>query len=239
MGGFVKLCDLVLGYNRHPAVHHLSGQFDQGSLTALAGPNGAGKSSLLKAIVGLMPVQEGHIHLQNCAKCDIAYLPQADKIDSDIPLTLFDFLQTALWPRGHKHAANMDAERALAEVGLKGFGHRTLEALSTGQFRRLLFARLMMMDSPLILLDEPFAGVDAETTARLLHIIKNWHAEGRTILCVLHDFEMIRRHFPTCLLLAREAIGWGKPDEVLTEQNLTRAYSFDGNWDDAALVCAR
>ena len=131
------------------------------------------------------------------------------------------------------------AYEAIARVGLDGFEDRSIRTLSGGQLQRLLFARLMLQDAPLILLDEPFAAIDQRTIADLLVIIENWHAEGRTILCVLHDFEVVRQHFPQSLLIAREPIAWGATATVLTDANLSRARTMSEAFDREAAFCER
>jgi zinc/manganese transport system ATP-binding protein len=129
------------------------------------------------------------------------------------------------------------ALEALASVGLAGFETRDLISLSVGQFQRLMFARLAVQNAPFILLDEPFAAVDAQTTERLLELLLTWHAEGRTIICVLHDLDMISRVFPQCLLMARECIAWGASQEVLNADNLAAAGHFHAAWTGHVEVC--
>ncbi len=244
MGGVIELDDLTLGYERHPAVHHLSGAFAAGSLTAVVGPNGGGKSTLLKGIMGLLRPLSGRVRLHGPERRDIAYLPQQVEMDSDFPITVLDTVLLGHWRRAGSfgrfdramHAAAIDAIDA---VGLAGFEGRLLGSLSSGQRQRVLFARMAAADSPVILLDEPFTAIDARTTADLLALVLRWHEEGRTIIAVLHDFDQVRRHFPATLLLAREAIGWGETAAVLTEANLERMQRMGEAWDQAAEICGR
>lgn len=126
---------------------------------------------------------------------------------------------------------------ALQQVGLAGFNQRSLDSLSGGQLQRVLFARLLLEDAPLILLDEPFAAVDEATTADLLALIQQWHQQGRTIIAVLHDLHQVRSHFPKCLLLARDVFGLGATAEVLTPENLARARKMQVLADPLAPVC--
>ncbi|MFO0444540.1 MAG: metal ABC transporter ATP-binding protein, partial [Betaproteobacteria bacterium] len=126
---------------------------------------------------------------------------------------------------------------ALAEVGLEGFERRTLDTLSGGQFQRVLFARLMLRDAQLILLDEPFAAVDEPTADHLLELVQGWHAEGRTVIVVLHDLSLVRRVFPRTLLLAREAIAAGPTAHVLVPANLLRASGLVEAFDEHAAPC--
>lgn len=237
-----SLHNVTVSYDRHPALHHVSGAFAQGALTAIAGPNGAGKSTLLKALLGLVPIEHGRIEMGNLAREDIAYMPQALEITRDFPVTVAPFLALAFfkkagWFGGISAAQRRQIEAALADVGLAGFGKRSLQSLSVGQFQRVLFARVMLQDAKLILLDEPFAAVDAEAQDRLVKVVKEWGKQGRTVLCVLHDPVLIRAVFPHCLLLARDLVAWGRADEVLTADNAEKLNHFGKDWTDKVEVC--
>lgn len=233
----IRLHGLTLGYDRHPAVHHLDGTIRAGDLLALAGPNGAGKSTLLKGLTGEIPVLDGRIERPG----DIAYLPQIDAIDRSFPVSVMDLAAMGLWRRqGPWRSLRRTAPAlrdALEVVGLSGFEARPIGTLSGGQFRRALFARLILQDCRTILLDEPFTGIDARTTDDLLALVRRWHGEGRTVVAALHDFAQIRTHFPTTLLLAREPVAWGPTARVLTADNLARARSLSEAWDEDAAVC--
>jgi zinc/manganese transport system ATP-binding protein len=240
--GAISLHGLTLGYDRHPAVHHLDGTIAHGTLLALVGPNGAGKSTLLKGIVGEIPCLEGRIERPGLTDA-IAYLPQAAEIDRGFPLRVLDLVAMGLWRRlgpwrsARPHRAML--LEALATVGLGGFENRLIGTLSGGQFQRALFARLIVQDAQVLLLDEPFTGVDGRTTADLLGLIRTWHGQGRTIVAALHDLGQVRAHFPQTLLLAREAVAWGATERVLTAHNLARAQSLSEAWDEDAAVCGR
>ena len=120
-------------------------------------------------------------------------------------------------------ARKAEVTRALATVGLQDLGHRPVGSLSGGQFQRVLFARLLLQDASLILLDEPFRAVDTKTVADLIALILRWHGEGRTVLAALHDMEQVRAHFPVTLLIAREVVAWGETRKVLTPANLLKS----------------
>ncbi|QNT69354.1 metal ABC transporter ATP-binding protein [Defluviicoccus vanus] len=235
--------NVTLGYDRHPAVHHLSGCVHRADLLAVVGPNGAGKSTLLKGIAGFLRPLGGSIRGKGLGRKHVAYLPQQAEIDRGFPLDVFDFVAMGLWQRigalgGLGRSGRAQVSDALAAVGLSGFERRTIGTLSGGQMQRMLFARLLLQDAPLILLDEPFTAIDTRTVADLIALIERWHGERRTILCVLHDMDQVRAHFPHALLLARTPVAWGATDEVLTETNLTRARQLCEAWDETALVCA-
>ncbi len=240
----VRLVDLTVTHQRHPAVHHLNGELVLGSLTAVIGPNGAGKSSLLDALAGRLPVNAGRIEIAPELAGRIAYLPQQSHIDRSFPIGVLDLVALGHWPRrgafGALDAAQVAAAReALDAVGLSGFEARRIGELSVGQFQRVLFARLLLQDARLVLLDEPFNGVDARTCADLLRVVHRWHHEGRTVVAVLHDIELVREHFPQALLLAREVVAWGPTPEVLRPATLARARRMAEGWDETAPVCER
>lgn len=232
--------DLTLGYEEHPAVHHLHLQVAPGTLVAIVGPNGAGKSTLLKGLAGLMPPLQGHI--DGPGRQQVAYMPQTADIDRSFPITVFDLVAMGLWRETGAlgwigRAQRQRCQQALATVGLGEFSHRTLDTLSGGQFQRALFARLLLQDASLLLLDEPFAAVDDRTTTELVAVLHHWRQEGRTVLAVLHDLALVRQHFDHVLLLAREAIAWGHPDDVLTPTLLAQARRLHEAFDDTAPVC--
>ncbi|MDM7933690.1 zinc ABC transporter ATP-binding protein AztA [Tabrizicola sp.] len=233
--------DLTLGYDRHPAVHHLDLDLCPGSLTAIVGPNGAGKSTLLKGLMGELPPLEGRI---DRTITRIAYLPQLSEVDRSFPLSVQAFVAMGLWHRtgafgGLSKADLARVADALAAVGLAGFDRRGISALSGGQMQRVMFARLLLQDAELILLDEPFTAIDSRTAGELLQIVKRWHGEGRTVIAVLHDMETVRQHFPETLLLAREKVAHGPTAQVLTAENLFRARQMSEAFDDMAPICER
>lgn len=235
----IRLSDLTVSHARRPAVHHLSGRFAPGSLTAVVGPNGAGKSTLLRALAGLHPADAGRIE----GVGRVALLPQQSAIDRSFPLSCLDTVMFGLWSEaGPFRAIGADARRraeaALAAVGLRGFERRPVGSVSSGQFQRVLFARLMLQDAPVVLLDEPFNAVDARTAADLLATVRRWHGEGRTVVAVLHDLDLVRGEFPETLLLARDCLGWGPTAQVLTAANRLRARSMAESWNADAGECA-
>lgn len=241
MNPAISLENLTVSYRRHPALHHVNGCFEQGSLTAVVGPNGAGKSTLLKSILGLIRCDSGqivaHTHVRR-----IAYLPQQAEIDCSFPITVRDCVLIGYWKEqglwgGISKAMIARADEALAAVGLAGFSMRAISTLSVGQFQRVLFARILLQDAEVILLDEPFNAIDARTTSDLLAIIRQWHKEGRTVIAVLHDYEQVRRQFPQSLLLARNVVAWGDTADVLCEDNLIRARAMAEAVDESAPVC--
>jgi zinc/manganese transport system ATP-binding protein len=238
----ISLHNLTLGYDRHPAIHHLSGVFKAGSMTAVVGPNGSGKSTLLKGITGSLRPLGGRIDRGSLKTSQIAYLPQQIEIDRNFPITVLDVVILGLWRDigmfgGMKKTLWRQTDAALQTVGLAGFESRPISDLSGGQFRRVMFARMLLQESPVVILDEPFTSIDNQTTHDLLEVIKRWHAEDRTIIAVLHDFNQVRNYFPQTLLLARELVGWGETEHILTDENLQQSRRMSGAWDETADIC--
>ena len=238
----VLLQNVTVSYQRRPAVHHVSGRICAGVATAIVGPNGAGKSTLLKAIAGVLTMDSGQVLFSDCAQTELAYLPQKAEIDLSMPMTVFELVATGLWRTvGAFGRVSSDGvariERALVQVGMFDFSARPLQALSIGQLQRVLFARILVQDAPVILLDEPFNAVDANTTEVLLGLVRQWQLEQRTVVAVLHDFEQVKHYFQEAVLLAHEVVAWGKPADVLTVANLMSANERCAHWHDRAEIC--
>jgi zinc/manganese transport system ATP-binding protein len=240
----ISFHNLTLGYDRHPAVHHITGDVARGELLALVGPNGAGKSTLLKGIVGQIKPLSGSLSLDGLKLREIAYLPQQIDIDRSFPITVFDAVAMGLWHeigtwRGVDRARISAVLDALRTLGLQDLAGRSVGALSGGQFQRVLFARLLLQDAAIILLDEPFRAVDTKTVEDLLRLISRWHQEERTVIAALHDLDQVRAHFPRTLLLAREVVAWGPTKQVLTPKNLAKSRQLTEAWDEHAEICER
>ena len=242
MNAPLQFCNLTLGYDRHPAVHHLDGAVQAGSLTAVIGPNGAGKSTLFKGLVGVIKPLAGRIERNGVRPEDIAYLPQVAEIDRSFPIGVYDMVAMGLWRSrgmfgGIGRKDRDTVESAIAAVGLTGFEERPIGTLSGGQMQRMLFARLLLQDARVIVLDEPFNAIDAKTAADLLDLVRRWHAEKRTVLAALHDLDVVKAHFPEALLLAREPVAWGPTADVLTTENMLKARRMCEAFDEQAEAC--
>jgi zinc/manganese transport system ATP-binding protein len=190
-------------------------------------------------MLGLAPRVEGRIE---CTARRIAYLPQQAEIDRSFPISVLDTVLLGRWSRfgafGKASKADVhDAHHAIDSVGLGGFERRPIDTLSVGQFQRVLFARLLLQDADLVLLDEPFAAIDAKTVIDLMDVIRRWRSEQRTVIAVLHDLDQVRREFPNSLLLARELVASGPTGGVLSAENLLRARAMAEAWDEKAGAC--
>lgn len=217
----IALKELAFGYRHQLPLATLSGCFHQGSLTAIIGANGTGKSTLLKTLAGLLPPLSGTFSLgSDSQKNTISYLPQLSEFDRQFPINVRDLVLMGSLPhRGLLRSINANWHRkaidALDAVSMGDFADRHIGVLSGGQLQRVLFARLLLTQAPIILLDEPFTGIDSQTMQTLLQIIEQLHAEGSTILAVLHDLEVVGQHFPTILHLTPGGHRWGDAQPIL------------------------
>ena len=218
--GAIRLEGLAAGYGKDIVLSDVTGSFALGSATAVIGPNGAGKSTLLKTIAGLLKPQAGLIAFEDCSAGEIAYLPQRTDIERSFPLSTRDMVMLGNWReigafRSAGQAAKISCDVALDRVGLSTLADKPVQSLSYGQLQRALFARLIVEDAAIILLDEPFSSMDMATTGDLLMLIGEWRRAGKTIIAALHDMVQVRDYFPSALLIDRRVIAWGPAEEAL------------------------
>jgi zinc/manganese transport system ATP-binding protein len=221
----LALEEVTIAYDGNAVVEQVTLDFPPGSMVAIVGPNGAGKSTLLKAIAGVLRPRAGAVAR---GVGDIGYLPQSDEVDRSFPVSVGEFVALGAWRRfgafrAPPAALATDVAEALDAAGLGSAARQPVATLSVGQFRRALFARLILQRAGALLLDEPFAAIDTTTTDDLLRLGEAWHREGRSVIAVLHDLGQVRAHFPATVLLAHRCIAAGPTAEVLTPANLARA----------------
>ncbi|MEA9391879.1 ABC transporter ATP-binding protein [Acerihabitans sp. TG2] len=217
----ITLENIVLGYQGQGISLPISGRVHTGSMTALVGANGSGKSTLLKTLAGLLPAVSGQLTFNAAVRPRMAYLPQQSEMDHQFPINVVDVVAMGCWPATGLlgrigRADKKRIEQALERVGLSALSSRPIEALSGGQFQRMLFARLLVQHAPLVLLDEPFTGIDSQTCRLLMEVIAQLHTRGQTLLVVLHDSDLVARHFPQTLMLSQKHVHWGASAEVLS-----------------------
>jgi zinc/manganese transport system ATP-binding protein len=209
---------LSVHHQHHEILKDLTFNVQQGRVLSVMGPNGGGKTTLFQTLAGIKKVHAGHWgwmtqdgEKQPLAKGDWAYLPQRFYGDRSFPLRVSEFLKIS-----YPVLNDARVRELLAMVKLENYANARIQALSEGQFQRLLFARLCACPTPLIFLDEPFSGLDETIIDDLLGIIQAWKNQGRIILLSHHNRSRALSHFPETLLLAREKYAYGPSQEVLT-----------------------
>ncbi len=230
----LTVSDLTVSYQRIPALHHLSFQVACGQTVALLGPNGAAKSTLLKALAGLLPIETGSItfHGQAVRRAnkDFAYLPQREQIDWDFPTTVRGIVEMGRylrlgWWRRYGHEDAQAVEDAIVAMELKPLEHRQINALSGGQQQRAFLARALAQQAHVVLLDEPFTGLDKPNQDNLKRLLRTLREEGKLILASHHDLPSVPEIFDQVVLINGELIAAGPTAEVFTEENIQKTYS--------------
>ena len=230
----VEVKELTVSYDGINVLDNVSFAVEEGTLAGIVGPNGAGKSTLLKALLGLIPRDRGQVSLLGRdlreVRRRIAYMPQRTVIDWDFPITVLETVLIGTYPRlgwlrrpGRREVAK--AYECLERVGMERFAQRQISRLSGGQQQRMFLARALAQDPTLLLLDEPFAGVDAMSEQTILSILKELRNEGTTALIIHHDLAKVRDHFDEALLLNKALYGHGPALELVTPERVAELYS--------------
>ncbi|ECG0109412.1 ATP-binding cassette domain-containing protein [Salmonella enterica] len=214
----IELDNLVAGYDQVAVTPSLNGVIETGSMTAIVGLNGCGKSTLLKTLAGFIPPVSGSLNWTT-GRPTLGWLAQRHVPESQFPLTVLDVVSQGAWPsvsllRGLRTDWRKRIVVALERVGLENMAKTPIEMLSGGQFQRMLFARIMVQRAPLVMLDEPFTGVDESTSRALMELILDMNQQGQTVLAVLHDNQCVTRYFPEILWLESSGYHWGKTKTV-------------------------
>ncbi len=216
---------LSLGYAGVPLLPSVSFQLNAGEVLAVVGHNGSGKSTLVKTLLDVIPPVSGEFRWPQGKPSKIGYLGQRTEFDGRFPIRVRDLAAMGAWPglgpMGRLGASARDRiETALKRTNIAHIADHPLHTLSAGQLQRALFARTMVQDAPLILLDEPFTAIDQTTETQLLELIDSWAAEGRAIVLVLHDLSAVLQHCTKALLVGNGRARFGAPRDVLTRSNL-------------------
>ncbi len=230
----LEIQQLTVSYNGVPALESLSFAVPSGGLVAVVGPNGAGKSTLFKALVGLQAPRSGQIlihglplgHHQHC----VAYIPQREEIDWRFPITVMDVVMMGRygytgWLKRPTPADKQAVWRALEQMGIAELANRSISELSGGQQQRVFLARALAQEPHILLMDEPFTGVDAPTQETTLAQLEQLHHKGITVLVSTHDLNMAAKYFEWVLLLNRRIIAFGSPEEVFTPAHIRQAFA--------------
>jgi manganese/zinc/iron transport system ATP- binding protein len=229
----LELHDLSVSYHKKPVLYGVDLAIPPGSLTGLIGPNGAGKSTLIKAAMGLLPIQGGWARFFGLplerARLRVGYVPQREEVDWDFPVNALDVVLMGRygrlgWLRRPGKADRKAAEEALDKVGMLPFRDRQIANLSGGQQQRVFLARALAQDCDLYLMDEPFSGVDAATEKSIMDLLREWRAQGRTMLVVHHDLTTARDYYDRLVLLNMRVVASGPTSEVFTVDLLQKTY---------------
>jgi len=231
----LELRDVSAGYQRGASVlADINLSVQPGERVAIVGPNGAGKSTLFKVITGLTPHQTGevrvHGHSHHAGDCPaIGYVPQREEVDWRFPLTVRDVvlmgtIREVGWLRWPGRQQRQAADTALEQVGLSALADRSIADLSGGQQQRIFIARALAQRADVLLLDEPFSGVDAQALEGIFDILDTLRQHGVAVLLSTHDLEMASMRFDRLVLLNRRVIAEGPAATVLTAERLAAAY---------------
>lgn len=228
---------LTVAYRDAPAIYNIDFTPPAGAMVAIIGPNGAGKSTFLKAALGLIPTLSGETQIFGRpideARSEVAYVPQRSSVDWEFPVSALDVVMMGMqreigllrWP-GSSHRAR--ARKALAATGMENYADRQIGKLSGGQRQRVFLARALVQHARLLVLDEPFAGVDAATEQTIVNVLRNLRDEGKTVIAVHHDLSTVEEYFDYALLMNVVAIAEGPVRDVFTERNLRLTYGGQG-----------
>lgn len=237
------VCEHVtVSYMQKPVLRDVSMELPSGSLISITGPNGSGKTTLLRAILGLLPIDTGKIVLFGepieKVRRRIAYVPQTETVDWDFPITAREVVMMGRYPwmgwfQRPQAADEKEVSLALATVGMEDFADRHIRQLSGGQQQRIFLARALAQGAEMLILDEPFTGIDARTEQTLFELIEGLAKQGKTLLVVNHNLSRLER-FDTLVLLNRTVIASGRTKEILNQENLQLTYGGRMVWVDYA-----
>jgi ABC-type Mn2+/Zn2+ transport system ATPase subunit len=225
---------LFVSYHGNEAVKNVNFSIEQGKLIGIIGPNGAGKSTLLKALLNLIPKDKGEVQIYgkpfNELRKSVAYVPQRSNIDWDFPINVLDTVLLGTYPKlglfkKPKKREKEWALQCLQRVGMEDYSKRQIGELSGGQQQRVFLARALAQKSEMLLLDEPFVGIDVSSEETIITILKELKNNRKTILVVHHDLSKVKNYFEELILLNKELIGYGKVDQILRSEVLSKAYS--------------
>jgi manganese/iron transport system ATP-binding protein len=229
----LDISHVTVTYNGTPAIKDLTFQVPHGSQVAVVGPNGAGKSTLFKALVGLMPVRSGEIFIHGLPlgthKHCVAYVPQREDVDWRFPLTVADVVMMGRfghtgWLRKISRRDQQITTHCLEQMGIAQLANHSIGDLSGGQQQRVFLARALAQEPHILLMDEPFTGVDAPTQEATLALLQQLKAQQVTVLVSTHDLNMAAQRFDQALLLNRHLIAYGSPEQVFTSENIRAAF---------------
>ncbi|MGE6370455.1 metal ABC transporter ATP-binding protein [Planococcus kocurii] len=229
----IKVQNIQVSYFGRPAIDAIDLTLEQGKVLGIIGPNGAGKSTLLKALLNLVSIDQGSIEIfgetlkENRKR--IAYVPQRNQYDWDFPIHVLDTVLIGTYPNLgiFKRPKKKDKEWAyecLKKVGMEEFSNRQIGELSGGQQQRVFLARALAQKADIFFLDEPFVGIDVSSEEMIVKRLKDLRDQGKTVVVVHHDLSKANEYFDELLLLNKQVIQFGNPQQVLRPEVMRKAY---------------
>jgi len=222
-----------IGYGEKTVMHNLSFQVPHGARVAVVGPNGAGQSTLFKALVGILPLKSGHIliHGESLGAHDecVAYIPQREDVDWRFPVTVRDVVMMGRfgqmgWLSRPSKTDNNIVDESIKRMGITELANHSIGQLSGGQQQRAFLARAIAQEPHILLMDEPFTGVDVTTQEVTLNLLDHLHTQKVTTIISTHDLNLASARFDYVLLLNHRLIAFGKPQDVFVKENLSQAF---------------
>ena len=229
----ISVTELTVDYDGVKAIEDVNFMVNAEKLTAIVGPNGAGKSTLIKALLGLIPTRTGTISCFGTSPKQyrkyISYVPQRAQIDWEFPANVFDVVAMGLYGelgllRSFSSAHKDRVHSALTDVDMADFAARQISQLSGGQQQRVFLARSIVQDAELILLDEPFGGIDAKSEAVIVDILRRQKQDGKSIVAVHHDLSTVKDYFDDVILLNKTVTAFGPVNNAFTKANIEKTY---------------
>jgi manganese/iron transport system ATP-binding protein len=232
--------NLTVSYNGKPALYRVSFSVDAGQRVAIVGPNGSGKSTLFKTLIGMLHPTAGRVRTSGA---EVSYITQRSTVDWAFPVTVHDVVMMGRigrmgWLRWQRPRDREMVQHSLEHVGMLEYADRQIGELSGGQQQRVFIARALAQESNLMLMDEPFSGVDTPSQEAILEILDRLHEKGVTLMVSTHDLNLATERFELLALLNRELIAFGEPSKVIAPDTLAAAYGGQALWrgDDYAMV---
>lgn len=231
----LEVSNLSVDYGANRALAEVDLTLARGTVCAVLGMNGSGKSTLFKAISGTVRPSAGKVSILGESVRDalkrglLGYMPQSEAVDWDFPVSVWDIVMMGRYgsmgiTRTPRRVDRDAGERALSKVGLAEFAQRQIGQLSGGQKKRAFLARALAQEARVLLLDEPFAGVDRVSAATMIQVLRDMASEGVAVLITVHDVENIARLADEAVLLRGRVVFRGTPGEVLRPENLALAF---------------
>ncbi|WP_285298668.1 metal ABC transporter ATP-binding protein [Lactiplantibacillus plantarum] len=232
----LKVQNLTVAYSDTPVFTDVAVNFNAGKITGIIGPNGAGKSTMIKAMLGLIKFQTGTVEYEGRAlkqfQKQIAYVEQRKDLDLTFPINVFDVVLTGTYGklglfREPSKADRQRCQDSLEQLELADLAQRQISQLSGGQLQRVFVARALVQEADIIILDEPFVGIDLQSETAIMTILHQWRDAGKMIIVVHHDLNKVSRYFDDLVILNHGIVDYGPVDAVYTPANIERTFSAD------------